>query len=53
MAVLIAPALNAQTDLFGIGTADTGGCVGTAGLLCGLAHQFTESHGTGFVMLLC
>ena len=41
--------LNAKTDLFGIGTADTGGGVGPAGLLCGLAHQFTESHGTGFV----
>ena len=41
--------LNAQTDLLGIGTADTSGSVGTTGLLCGLAHQFTESHGTGFV----
>ena len=41
--------LNAQTDLLGIGTADTGGSVSPAGLLCGLAHQFTESHGTGFV----
>ena len=46
---IVAYAGDAQTDLLGIGTADTGGSVGTTGLLCGLAHQFTESHGTGFV----
>ena len=46
---IVAYAGDAQTDLLGIGTADTSGSVGTTGLLCGLAHQFTESHGTGFV----